>query len=158
MTPGLKATLTLPGRAETFEAELVSTSGAVSESSRTALVQLQSDNVDNKLWPGAFAEVDFKLPSDPSALRIPTTAIVFGKHGMRVAVVDANGVISMRPVLLGRNLGNEVEVRSGLVDSDRLVDNPQESTESGDKVLIAEVTQKAVSTEKSAAAATSSVD
>ena len=159
MTPGLKATLTLPGRDDTFAAELVSTSGAVSEGSRTALVQLQSDNVDGKLWPGAFAEVDFKLPSDPGALRIPTTAIVFGKHGMRVAAVDANGIVSMREVQLGRNLGNEVEVRSGVSAEDRLVDNPQESTESGDKVVITDA-KPSVSplAEKSASAAGKAID
>ena len=56
MKEGLKATLALPGRDEGFAAQLVSTSNAVAEGSRTALVQLQTDNPDGRLWPGAFAE------------------------------------------------------------------------------------------------------
>ena len=44
LAPGIKATLHLPGQKETFEAELVSTSNALAENSRTALVELQADN------------------------------------------------------------------------------------------------------------------
>ena len=62
LAPGVKATLRLPGLKETFEAELVSTANALVENSRTALVELQADNPDGKLWPGAFAEVHFHIP------------------------------------------------------------------------------------------------
>ena len=137
LSPGIKATLDLPGQKETFEAELVSTSNAVAESSRTALIELQADNPDGKLWPGAFAEVHFHIPSDPNTLFIPLTALVFGAHGMQVDAVDANDKVVMKPVTLGRNLGNRVEIESGLSPSDRLIDNPSESTQTGDVVQIA---------------------
>ena len=65
IAPGVKATLRLPGQKETFEAEMASTSNSLAENSRTALVELQADNPDGKLWPGAFAEVHFHIPSDP---------------------------------------------------------------------------------------------
>ena len=134
---GVKATLRLPGQQEAFEAELVSTSNALTENSRTALIELQADNPDGKLWPGAFAEVDFHIPSDPNTLRIPATALVFGAHGMRVAAVDATGKVALKTVALGRNLGNRVEIASGLSLADRLIDNPPESTQSGDLVQVA---------------------
>jgi membrane fusion protein (multidrug efflux system) len=135
--PGVKATLHLPGQQETFEAELSSTSNALTENSRTALIELQADNPDGKLWPGAFTEVQFHIPSDPSTLRIPATALVFGAQGMRVAAVEAGNKVALRPVTLGRNLGNRVEIQSGLSLSDRLIDNPAESTETGELVRIA---------------------
>ena len=137
MKPGLKATLHLPGSDETFEAVLVSTSNSLAENSRTATIELQADNPDGKLWPGAFTEVDFHIPSDPNTLRIPATALIFGAHGMRVAAVDAAGKVMLKPVTLGRNLGDHVEIQSGLSPSDRLIDNPMESTETGDVVRIA---------------------
>jgi len=140
--PGIRATLHLPGQRETFEAELVSTSNALTENSRTALIELQADNPDGKLWPGAFTEVHFHIPSDPNTLRIPTTALSFGAHGMRVAAVDANDKVELKPVTLGRNLGDHVEIESGLSLSDRLIDNPQESTETGDVVQIADAEAK----------------
>lgn len=138
MKPGLKATLTLPGREDSVVAELVATSGSIAETSRTALVELQADNRDGRLWPGAFTEVQFHIPSDPGTLRIPATALVFGKDGMRVAALEAGNRIALQPVVLGRNLGTSVEVRSGLTLADRLVDNPLEFLEAGDIVQVAD--------------------
>ncbi|MEJ0092263.1 MAG: efflux RND transporter periplasmic adaptor subunit [Methylocella sp.] len=150
MKPGIKATLHLPGQQETFEAELVSTSNALAENSRTALIELQSDNPDGKLWPGAFTEVHFHIPSDPNTMRVPATALVFGAHGMRVALVDVSNKVVLKSVTLGRNLGNKVEIQSGVSLSDRLIDNPQESIESGDLVQIAQANTKAVATAEKA--------
>src|SRR5271169_5780316 len=134
---GIKATLYLPGQKETFDATLVSTANAVTENSRTALVELQADNPDGKLCPGAFTEVHFHIPADPNMLFVPLTALVFGPHGMQVAALDADDKVALKPVVVGRNLGNRVEIESGLSLSDRLVDNPLESTQTGDRVNIA---------------------
>jgi len=152
LAPGIKATLHLPGQKETFEAELVSTSNALAENSRTALVELQADNPDGKLWPGAFAEVHFHIPADPNTLSIPLTALVFGAQGMRVAALDAEDKVALKPVVVGRNLGNRVEIESGLAPSDRLVDSPLESTQTGDAVNIANADAKPVAPESTASA------
>jgi membrane fusion protein (multidrug efflux system) len=137
LSPGIKATLYLPGQKETFDATLVSTANAVTENSRTALVELQADNPDGKLWPGAFTEVHFHIPANANTLFVPLTALVFGPHGMQVAALDADDRVALKPVILGRNLGNRVEIESGLSPSDRLIDNPLESTQTGDRVNIA---------------------
>src|SRR6202167_1110657 len=152
LAPGIKATLHLPGQKETFEAELVSTSNALAENSRTALVELQADNPEGKLWPGAFAEVHFHIPADPNTLSIPLTALVFGAQGMRVAALDAEDKVALKPVVVGRNLGNRVEIESGLAPSDRLVDSPLESTQTGDAVNIADADAKPVAPESTASA------
>jgi membrane fusion protein, multidrug efflux system len=138
LRPGIRATLHLPGQQETFEAELSSTSNAVAENSRTALIELQADNPDGRLWPGAFTEVEFHIPSDANTLRIPSTALIFGTNGMRVAAVGANNKVVLKSVVLGRDLGNRVEIQSGLSLTDRLIDNPQESIETGATVRIAD--------------------
>ena len=55
LTPGLTATLRMPqypGR--DFAATLVTTSNSIAQDSRTALVELQADNADGKLWPGTY--------------------------------------------------------------------------------------------------------
>ncbi len=137
LAPGIKATLHLPGQKQTFEAELVSTSNALAENSRTALIELQADNPSGKVWPGAFAEVHFHIPADADTLSVPLTALVFGAHGMQVAALGDDDKVVLKPVVLGRNLGNRVEIESGLSLSDRLVDSPLESTETGDKVTVA---------------------
>ena len=137
MKAGVKATLTIPGKTGTFEAAITSTSNALGEGSRTAVVELQADNPDDKLWPGAFTEVSFHIPTQPGTLVVPATALVFGRAGMEVAAVDKDRVVTLRRVTVGRNLGNDVEIVKGLHPDDELIDNPLETTVSGEKVRIA---------------------
>jgi RND family efflux transporter MFP subunit len=137
MKPGLKASLHVPGQDAAFSAEVTSTANAVAEDSRKGLVELQADNPDGALWPGAFVEVHFHVPSNPDTLRIPTTALLFTKNGTQVAEVQDDHRVALRTVKLGRNLGNDVEIQSGVTLAQRLVDNPQEFLSSGDAVQIA---------------------
>jgi hypothetical protein len=51
-----------------------------------------------------------------------------------VAVVDGAGKVSLRPVKLGRNRGESVEIVDGVSASDRLVLNPADSLGDGDVV------------------------
>lgn len=102
-----------------------------------ALVQLLAGNPDGKLWPGAFTTVHFHIPSDPNVLRIPVTALIFSPQGMQVAKVDEENKVVLSKVRLGRNLGNYVEVSSGVSLSDRLVNCPQEDMAVGETVRIA---------------------
>ncbi|MCJ2104661.1 efflux RND transporter periplasmic adaptor subunit [Methylobacterium sp. E-041] len=137
MKPGLKASLRVPGQEAAFDAEVTSTANAIAEDSRKGLVELQADNPEGKLWPGAFVEVRFHVPSDPGTLRVPATALVFDRNGTQVAQVGDDHRIALKPVTLGRNLGNEVEVRAGVTTAERLIDNPQEFLASGDVVRVA---------------------
>ena len=137
MKPGLKASMRVPGLEETFTAEVTSTANAIAEESRKGLVELQADNPDGRLWPGAFVEVQFHMPSNPGTLRVPTTALVFNRNGTLVAQVQDDNRIALKPVSLGRNLGNEVEVRKGITTAERFIDNPQEFLASGDLVRVA---------------------
>ena len=58
--------------------------------------------------------------------------------------LDDDDKVILKPVTVGRNLGNRVEIESGLSPSDRLVDSPIESTQTGDKVSIANPDPNAV--------------
>ena len=101
------------------------------------MVELHADNPDGELQPGAYAQVDFELPSNPNIVRVPTSALVFRERGMEVATIGPDDTIELRPIKLGRNLGTEVEVVQGLKLSDRLVNSPPDSLATGDKVRIA---------------------
>jgi hypothetical protein len=56
---------------------------------------------------------------------------------MEVATVGPDNKIELKPVTIGRNLGTEVEVLTGLKLSDRLVNSPPDSLATGDTVRIA---------------------
>jgi RND family efflux transporter MFP subunit len=135
---GLKAELQLPQYPnKTFKATVATTSSSINTNARTLLVELHADNPDGELQPGAYAQVDFELPTDPNIVRVPTSALVFRERGMEVAMIGPGDTIELRPIKLGRNLGTEVEVVQGLKLSDRLVNSPPDSLASGDKVRVA---------------------
>ena len=135
---GLTAELHLPQYPDkTFKATVATTSNAINTSARTLLVELHADNPDGELQPGAYAQVDFELPSNPNVVRIPTSAMIFRERGMEVATIAPDDTIELKPITLGRNLGTEVEVVKGLTASDRVVNSPPDSLSTGDKVRIA---------------------
>jgi RND family efflux transporter MFP subunit len=140
---GLTADLHLPQYTDrTFKATVATTSGAINTNARTLLVELHADNTDGKLQPGAYAQIDFELPSDPNVVRIPTSALVFREHGMEVATIGADDKIELKPIKIGRNLGTDVEVIQGLKLSDRLVNSPPDSLATGDDVYVADAPDK----------------
>ncbi|MEW6438776.1 MAG: efflux RND transporter periplasmic adaptor subunit [Pseudomonadota bacterium] len=135
---GMTAELKLPQFPnQTFAAQVATTSDAISQHSRSLLVELRRDNKDGLLQPGAFVEVDFNLPPDPNALLIPASALIFRRTGPEVASVDRDTKVVLKPVLVGRDLGTEVEIKSGLSPQDRLIRSPSDSIADGERVRIA---------------------
>jgi membrane fusion protein, multidrug efflux system len=124
--PGLTATMTLPQFPSlTFHVELVTTAQSFNMTSRTVLVELTMDNPEHKVWPGAYAEVQFELPTQPGVLIIPEQSLLFRANGLQVALVK-DGMVHLQNVKLGLNLGQKVQVIEGLTPSDRLIANPSE--------------------------------
>ena len=112
---GLTADLRLPQYPDkTFKAEVATTSSAINLNARTLLVELYAENPDGLLQPGAYAQADFELATNPNVVRIPTSALVFRERGMEVAIVGPGDRIELKPITIGRNLGTEVEVLTGL--------------------------------------------
>jgi multidrug efflux pump subunit AcrA (membrane-fusion protein) len=52
-------------------------------------------------------------------------------------VVDANGVVHLRAVTIGQDLGQSLEIESGIEPTDRIIVNPSDSIADGDHVEIA---------------------
>lgn len=136
--PGMAATLTLPeypGRS--FNATLTSSSGAVDTQSGAVLVQLQADNGDGALKPGAFAQVRFKVVAGAgNGVTLPGSAILYGNSGPMVAVVGGNDRVTVKPVIIARDEGNVVQLSGGVLPTDRVIDTPPDAIRSGDRVHV----------------------
>jgi RND family efflux transporter MFP subunit len=134
---GLTADLELPQYPNrTFKGTVATTSEAINEAARTLLVELHADNTDNLLQPGTYAEVHFHLAAKPNIVRIPTNALVFREQGIQVAILGKDNRVELRPAKLGRSLGIDVEVLSGLTVSDRVIESPPDSLSTGDVVRV----------------------
>ena len=136
--PGLKATFEMPQYpGQHFDAKLVTTSNAMNVTSRSMLVELQADNSAKKFSPGTYCQVQFKIPGDPNTVQVPATALISGDHGAQVAVLGNGDKVVIKPVQIGRDFGDSVEVVAGLSPSERVIDSPPETLQSGDQVQLA---------------------
>jgi membrane fusion protein, multidrug efflux system len=137
ITHGLQAELRLPeDPLHRYAATVVDSAKAISENSRTMLVQLEAENRKGVLLPGAYAEVHFKLPTPQSVVRVPMSSILFRQHGLEVATVSAGNKVVLKHIEMGRDFGTEVEVVSGITAADKIVDSPSDSLADGDVVKV----------------------
>ena len=140
VTAGVNATITLPQLpGKVFPTHDLTTSHSVNTDSRTVLTQMVVDNPNDEILPGAYAEVDFKIPSDPTIVVIPEQALLFRTDGMQVALVGADNKVHLQNVTLGHNFGATVQITTGLKLSDRLVANPSQGLLDGQTVRVVDV-------------------
>jgi RND family efflux transporter MFP subunit len=133
---GATPTITLdeyPG--ETFHGTLARTANAINPTSRTLLVEVDVDNPDGKLLPGAYTLVHFALPGRAETVTVPANTLLFRSEGLRVGVVR-DGKADLVPVTIGRDYGDKVEVLSGLSHTDQVIVNPSDSLISGVAVRV----------------------
>jgi RND family efflux transporter MFP subunit len=129
---GQKATFDMPQYPNhRFEATVVTLSNALDQGSRSMLVELQTDNAEGKFAAGAYCQVHFELPRDPGMVRLPATALILANQGTQVALVGADGKVALKAVTLGRDFGDSVEVLAGVSPTDRVIDSPPETLQTG---------------------------
>ncbi|HVW69288.1 MAG TPA: efflux RND transporter periplasmic adaptor subunit [Steroidobacteraceae bacterium] len=137
-TPGVAAELRFnehPGKE--YPAKVVRTARALDPALRTLQVELQVDNASGELFPGAYAEVHFKLPGNTGTLRVPATSLMFRSAGLQVATVGADDRVKLRSIVQGRDFGTFVEVLAGLGANDEVIVDPPDSIADGVPVRIA---------------------
>lgn len=139
---GEKTTVTLqefPG--QKFSALIARTAESIDPNTRTLLTEVDVPNKDGRLLPGSFGEVHFAVGSNVDKVTVPVNAMLFRAEGPRLAVVDANKKVQLRPINIGRDYGTSLEILGGVSPSDQIVINPPDSLEDGQQVNIAAAQQ-----------------
>jgi membrane fusion protein (multidrug efflux system) len=135
---GTTATLTLPqwpGR--TFTGVIARTTGAIDPTSRTLRVEVDVDNPDGAILPGAYATVRLNAQDAQPRLSIPVSALLFRPDGVQVATINAANRVAMQTVTLGRDFGTRIEIATGLDEHARIVANPSDAIATGEFVTVA---------------------
>jgi RND family efflux transporter MFP subunit len=133
--PGMTARLTVPERpTETFTATVVADAQAISSQTGTLLIQMQIDNRSGKLKAGGYAQAALALSSSAKVARIPASALINDEHGVHVATIGPDGKVVMRPVTVARDLGQSIDIASGIAPGDQVIDSPPEDLSAGDAV------------------------
>lgn len=135
---GTKAKITVPEhQGKIYMATVKSTSGSINAASGTTLVQLAVDNAAGELLPGGYANVSLDLPTNEAALSVVASALIFDQVGLRVATVGADNKVTMKTIVIARDLGKTIELHSGLKATDRVIENPPDGIKNGDQVNVA---------------------
>jgi RND family efflux transporter MFP subunit len=138
--PGTTAQLSFsefPG--QSFTGKLVRTARAIDPSSRTLLVEIDVDNRDGKLMPGAYAQVHMSVHNEVVPVIIPVSALIFRTEGLQVGTVikGANGdQAKLVQVTVGQDDGSTVQVVQGLNAESRVIQNPPDSLIDGEPVRV----------------------
>ena len=126
------STADLPDRK--FKGLVARTANSLDPTSRTLLVEIQVPNPDGKLLPGTYAQVDLNLPRKDPPLLIPSDTLVVRPAGTLVALLDPDNKVHFRNITVGRDLGERIEVLSGLKEGQQVIVNPNDSVQEGVKV------------------------
>ena len=118
-----------PGKV--YPAKVSHSSHEIDMGSRSMLSILTTPNEKGELLPGMYAQVRFTMANAKPLLRVAGDTVMTTKAGPRVAVVDDAHVVHFRAVVLGQDLGSEVEIVSGLHEGDMVVSNPADSVQEG---------------------------
>jgi len=94
---------------------------AVDRQSGTVRVRAVLPNSEAQLFPGQFVRARIQGVSLANVVAIPRRAVMSGPQGRFVWLVAAGDKVEIRPVQLGRGMGNNVLVTNGLAAGDRVI-------------------------------------
>jgi len=135
VTVGLPVRVTLRGQLmQPVTGTVTRTASAFDPGTRTLLTQVDIPNPSNRMLPGMFVYVDFKIGPSGTHWRVPATAMMFNAQGTRVAIVGAGNKLHFQDVVIGRDLGTSIDIQAGLHGNEMVVSQPTVSLQEGQVV------------------------
>ena len=124
-----------PGRV--FKGQVNRIYPTIDPATHTFTVEIIVPNKDKVLRPGMFARVTVEFGINHSPV-IPDVAVVkqTGSGERFVYVLNEDGTVTYKKIVLGRRMGNEYEVLEGLNEGDRIVTRGQIRLKDGIKVRV----------------------
>jgi RND family efflux transporter MFP subunit len=123
---------TLAGRE--FTGTVARSAGSLDTATRTMLTEIDIPNADGALKAGMYLQVELEGERVGTRWRVPGSAVLFDGAGTRLAIVEPDGTLRFRPVSLGRDFGDEIEIATGVSGDERVVTTPSAALTDGQKV------------------------
>ena len=145
---GTQATIQVPEHpGKTFSGTVEYSAQAVNPNSGTTLMQIIVDNGAGEMMPGDYASIRLQAVSAARMLSVPSSAIIFDAKGVSIATVGSDNRVLLKPVMIGRDLGQVVEIAAGLGPNDRVIRNPPDGIANRDAVQVVAPTASPVAAE-----------
>jgi RND family efflux transporter MFP subunit len=119
---------------ETFPGKIARYSDKVERETRTMHTEVDVPNPDGRYKPGMYAFVRLILQEQKNALAVPVLAVATGAKPT-VLVLNKDGVIEERPVTLGLQTPDKVEIRSGVAEGDLVIVGSRNTARPGQKAV-----------------------
>lgn len=111
---------TIENSNETFQGRVYAIEPQIDAATRTLKMRAISENKNQRIMPGQFANIELVLDAVENAILVPTESIVPELDGHKV-FVSQNGKAEPVQVQLGLRTDTEVEVVAGLNPSDTVI-------------------------------------
>ena len=131
---GLIGTAFLPQKPDqTFSGRIARSSIALLNSARTLDTEVDVENPNGALKPGAYVNVTFEIPREHPNVVLPAETIVFNQNGLQVAAVQDDQV-RFQTISIYRDFGKTFEVRDGVNGGEQIIMNPPPDLRDGQKI------------------------
>jgi RND family efflux transporter MFP subunit len=132
---GTKATIAVPEHpGKTYIGTVEASAQAVDPITGTTLMQIIIDNSAGEMMPGDYAGIHLQIAAAAHVLSVPSSALIFDAKGLSIATVGADNRVLLKPVTIERDLGAVLELASGLMPNDRVIQNPPDGIANGAEV------------------------
>lgn len=116
---------------EKFKGKVTYIAGGLDPRSKTLQVEIHLLNPTHRLMPGMYAQVSFQTNVKELVALVPGSAIQSRAEGTLVYVVDDKNLVHLKKVEIRRDLGDQVEITSGIDIGDRVVISPSYEIQDG---------------------------
>lgn len=131
---GDSAQIRVEATGQQLTGKVVRTTGALDLSTRTLQVEIDLKNAEDKLLPGMYADVTLNIRRGGTGLTLPVQSVNQLSSPPFAYAVDSQGRIEKRVLRLGVQTSTQVEVLSGVKESDRVVATNLSSYSNGELV------------------------
>lgn len=140
VTVGDEINFTVQGVDSTFTGEVYAIEPRINTETRTLQIRAISENEDQLLYPGAFANITLILDEINDALMVPSISIIPGLNSQKVFVVN-EGVVEEKIIRSGIRNSEKVQVVEGLQQGDIVLTTGLLQVRPGMEVNITEITK-----------------
>lgn len=114
--------LTIENVDYTVEGRLLFSDVSVDRETGQVSLRCEFPNKEGMLLPGMFVRIQIKMPGDNNAIFVPQRAVTLTKDGTaQVYLVNAKGVVEIRPIKTGEMKDSRWQVLSGLKSGERII-------------------------------------
>jgi RND family efflux transporter MFP subunit len=122
---------------EKFNGRIARVAPVLDPATRTASIEIEIPNRDNRLKPGMYARISLTVEERKNTLLAPKTAVIDFEKQRGVWVPNQDRRAQFVPITLGIEGPEHIEILSGLKEGDQFVTTGAAAVRNNDQLLIA---------------------